>query len=180
MNNNKKQYAFTLVELLVVVAVAGVVITIGFPSFSTLVQTQKLKAMASTLSIDLRTTKSEAIKRNHQIRITFQTTPVGDWCYGWKANAPCDCFIAHSCEVDGIEMRKSHRDFPGIDLKPNLSAPGNRLTFENTRSFMASTYGHIRLINAQKEIRIIISRVGRIRACSPDGTRHVAGYASSC
>jgi type IV fimbrial biogenesis protein FimT len=180
MNNKNKQWAFSLVELLAAVTVTGVLIATATTVFSTLVQTQKLKAMASTLSIDLKIAKSEAIKRTSPIRITFNTTPTGNWCYGWKINAPCDCFVANSCEVNRVEMRKSHVDFPNIRLEPKLSAPGNRLVFENTRSFMASTYGHIRVKSAEKEIRIIVSRVGRIRTCSPAGTTHVAGYATAC
>jgi Tfp pilus assembly protein FimT len=180
MNNNKKQWAFSLVELLVAVTVTGVLIATATPVFSTLVQTQKLKAMASTVSIDLKIAKSEAIKRASPIRITFNTTPSGDWCYGWKINTPCDCFVANSCVVGGVEMRKSHLDFPNIRLEPKLSAPGNRLVFESTRLFLASTYGHIRVKSAEKEIRIIASRVGRIRTCSPAGATHVAGYASDC
>jgi type IV fimbrial biogenesis protein FimT len=179
MNKNKNQQAFTLLELLVYLTLTSILLVATISSFSSLVEYRRITSLASTIFQDLRIAKSEAIKRNARIRMTFQSTG-SNWCYGWKVNDGCDCFSENSCAIDGIALKKSQQEYPQISLTTHLTSPGNRLIFDSTRLFMANTYGHIKLKTANKEIRVIVTRTGRVRLCSPSGSTHVMGYASLC
>lgn len=179
MNKNKNQQAFTLLETLIYVALLGLMLLAGSTFFKSIIEYQRITSTASVIFQDLRIAKSEAIKRNTRVRVTFETFE-GSWCYGWKINDVCDCFSETSCAIDGITLKKSQQEFPQILLTPHLSSPGNRLIFDNTRMFMANTYGHIKVKTAHKEIRIIVTRTGRVRLCSPSGDSHVMGYPSLC
>jgi type IV fimbrial biogenesis protein FimT len=179
-NNNKQQRAFSLIELMLSLTILLFLIAMAVPAWQSALEYQRLKAVVSRLSIDLRLAKLEAIKRNSRIQITFTTHTNGDWCYGWKINQACDCFSQNHCTVDKISMARSRSSNSQVSLEPHLSSPGTRLIFESTQLFMASTFGHISIKTLHNEIRVIVSRTGRIRLCSPAGNMHVAGYSSVC
>ncbi|MCU6433492.1 GspH/FimT family pseudopilin [Undibacterium sp. Jales W-56] len=72
---------FTLVELLVTVAVVSILLALAAPSFSNLIASQRAKAVASELFAALSRTRSEAIARNTSITLSPQT---GGWQNGWQ------------------------------------------------------------------------------------------------
>ena len=75
-----EQAGFTLVELMVTIAIVAILATIAVPSFSELTASQRVKAAASNLHISILRARSEAIKRNESIELV----PVGgDWAKGW-------------------------------------------------------------------------------------------------
>jgi type IV fimbrial biogenesis protein FimT len=177
---NKNQAGFTLVELAIALSVLVVLTVLVGSSWRSIRESQKIKSAASALYLDLSLAKSEAVKRNNRVRMTFITQPDGNWCYGWKMDAPCDCFAQNACAIDGNTRRETSENFSDVVLETHLSSPGDRLNFERTKLFISSTYGNISLKTAHKEIRIVIARTGRMRLCSPAGLTHVAGYSSVC
>jgi type IV fimbrial biogenesis protein FimT len=71
---------FTLLELLVTLAIAGILLTLGVPSFASFIQGQRLKSAASELSYALLFARSEAIKRNADVTVSPNS---GGWQNGW-------------------------------------------------------------------------------------------------
>ena len=67
---------FTLTELLVVVAIAGILATIAIPGFKSLTQSQQVKNATFDLYSSLIVARSEAIKRNSDVTITPVDNPV--------------------------------------------------------------------------------------------------------
>jgi type IV fimbrial biogenesis protein FimT len=80
---------FTLIELMVTVAVFGILISMAIPNFSDLVNAQRVKAVAGDLYATLAFARSEAIKRNDYIGICAKTDDGSgcqnstDWARGW-------------------------------------------------------------------------------------------------
>ena len=72
---------FTLTELMVVVAVLGVLAAIAVPSFQSLTQSQQVKNASFELFSSLSLARSEAIKRNGNVTVTPAST--ADWGQGW-------------------------------------------------------------------------------------------------
>ncbi|GAB6067346.1 hypothetical protein JCM13664_06640 [Methylothermus subterraneus] len=84
----QKTRGFTLVELMVTVAVAAIVLTVGVPSFQVLVKNNRMVTAANELVGALNLARSEAIKRN--VRVTVcksgdgaSCTTSGNWEQGW-------------------------------------------------------------------------------------------------
>jgi prepilin-type N-terminal cleavage/methylation domain-containing protein len=75
------QRGFTLIELMVTMAVLVILITIGVPSFNDLVQNQRVKTAVSELHSSLIFARSEAIKRNAEVTITRNGA---SWSNGWN------------------------------------------------------------------------------------------------
>ncbi len=81
---------FTLLELIVALAVLAVLIGIGAPSFRSLVEDAGLSRAVGTLDGALRYARSEAIKRGQSVGLCARgtdTTCGADWTQGWLVYA---------------------------------------------------------------------------------------------
>src|SRR4030065_2579630 len=76
---------FTLTELLVVLAVAGILATMAVPSFKSLIQSQRVKNAGFELYSSLALARNEAIKRNSDVTIATATNANGE--SGWVITA---------------------------------------------------------------------------------------------
>ena len=79
---------FTLVELLMVLCVAGVLLTFAVPSFSRIMSSSKLTAASNALLSSMYLARSEAIKRNGRVALCKTVdgnscTAGGGWEQGW-------------------------------------------------------------------------------------------------
>lgn len=71
---------FTLVELLVTIAVFAILAGIAMPSFTSLIAGQKIRTSVSMLQSSLMTARSEALKRSTNVTVS----PIGGlWSSGW-------------------------------------------------------------------------------------------------
>lgn len=84
----KKPSGFTLVELMVTLMIAAIILSIGVPSFTTMVRSNRIAAMTNQLVSALNLARSEAIKRTETV--TFCSTTNGaicaastNWQTGW-------------------------------------------------------------------------------------------------
>ena len=76
----RRHSGFTLAELLVVVAVLGILLVAGMPSMAEFVRNQRLKSASFDLFSSLVFARNEAITRNATVRVE----PVsGYWTNGW-------------------------------------------------------------------------------------------------
>jgi type IV fimbrial biogenesis protein FimT len=78
---------FTLIELMISVLLVAVLLGIGVPSFRTLIDNQRLRAVSSDLRIALNMTRSEAVKRNRSVVLNPSDT---GWGGGWSIANPVD------------------------------------------------------------------------------------------
>jgi len=92
LNNNMKKYkqqGFTLLELMIVVAMLGVITAIGIPSFKSMMVTSEVVDTTNDFTMSLKRARSEAIKRGKDVRICSSTDGetcsgvAGNWSRGW-------------------------------------------------------------------------------------------------
>ncbi|BCX88542.1 type IV fimbrial biogenesis protein FimT [Methylomarinovum tepidoasis] len=79
---------FTLIELMVTVAMAAIVLTVGVPSFQALVKNNRLTTAANELVGALNLARSEAIKRGVRVTVCKSADGAscatsGNWEQGW-------------------------------------------------------------------------------------------------
>lgn len=77
---------FTLVELMVTLAIVGILASLAAPSFRNLTASQRIRAAASDLSTALTLTRSEAIKRNSNV-VLASNSGAPNWESGWTVTA---------------------------------------------------------------------------------------------
>ncbi len=83
-----RSFGFTLIEMLVTVAVAAVLAALVVPGFQNLAARRYISAALDTLSSDYRYARSEALKRSTTVTICRSTDQAscagaGSWSDGW-------------------------------------------------------------------------------------------------
>lgn len=76
---NTQHAGFTLIELVIVVAISGVLLALGLPSFNTWTQNAKIRTAAGAIQNGLQLARGEAVRRNALIRFQLTST-VGNDC----------------------------------------------------------------------------------------------------
>ena len=71
---------FTLMELLITLAVVAIVASLAVPSFQNMIATQRVRSAANDLVSALNFARSEAVKRNRVVTVT----PGATWADGWN------------------------------------------------------------------------------------------------
>ncbi|MDR2876642.1 MAG: GspH/FimT family pseudopilin [Chromatiales bacterium] len=159
---------FTLIELMLVISLIAIVLTSSLPSFSALIDRQRLRAAGADVHAALLLARGEALRRDTTVAVSFApATSLAPWCYGMNDAGPCDCRTSSNCVNTGMPARiRQGGDFPGVALTTNFT-PQQTAVFHPARG--TATPGTVRLSNNAGNLHIVVSSLGRIRICSPEG-----------
>lgn len=165
---------FTLIELMVVVAIAAILAALALPSFTETVDKYRLRGAADNLYGDLQFSRMEAVRKNQSVILNFSTG--GSWCYGMKLGSNCDC-TKSSSEADYCSLKLvRYLENTGITLTSQtfLSSP----SFDPLQG-LSSQAGDIVLVSSRgRQTQVSLTRLGMASVCTPAGANS-AGY-SSC
>jgi type IV fimbrial biogenesis protein FimT len=120
---------FTLIELMVVIAVATILTVVAAPGFRDLIVGQRAKTAAFALASSATQARSEAIKRNAEVQLV-PVTPA-DWAGGWTIQvASGGAVLATQDSIGGITLTASGT-VPALRYGANgrLSAPTTAPSF---------------------------------------------------
>jgi len=78
-----KQRGFTLTELLITVAVLGVLLAVGLPSFKQLIASNRIATQANEFMVALNLARSEAVRRAEPVAIRSSSANA-EYGTGWK------------------------------------------------------------------------------------------------
>ncbi|MFT6164350.1 MAG: type IV fimbrial biogenesis protein FimT [Zhongshania aliphaticivorans] len=96
---------FTLLELMVTLAIAAILASIAAPSFNGLIENQRVRSVSNDLLSSLNLARSEAVTRNTNITIEQAS---GGWSNGWTVSA-------------GATVMRTNDGLAGITLTPKVS-----------------------------------------------------------
>lgn len=86
----RKQGGMSLVELMIAIAVFGILVVLGAPSFSTWLQSSQVRTAAESIVNGLQMARAEAVRRNTPVRFSLTSASgLVDWEICASNNAPC-------------------------------------------------------------------------------------------
>jgi len=154
---------FTVIELAVTVVVLVIVVTVGVPTFMSMVQKHRLLGAAEILYAECQWARSEAIKQNRSIQVDAAVGTA--WCVGFDDTAACDCRIANDCQVRDVERVVRGTTFRGVVLA-NTTFTDDRTGFipRNGTAFEPGAF----LLQGGNgaEVEVVLSALGRVSLCS--------------
>ena len=186
MNNHRASpKGFTLVELMVVIAVLAVLLSIAAPSFTAFRRNSELTSLANKLVGSINAARGEAMKAG---RSAFVVPANGTaWASGWIVYVDMNADNTYTEGVDTLVQTQ-----PAVASFISISANGNAASSSPYISFDSAGYARTVVIpgngtgpanlaltiqrndvattNSSEETRlVIVARTGRIRACKPSG-----------
>ena len=112
----KYHRGFTLIEVMIVIALVAVVVSLAGPSFRDYILMQRLRSVQSQLVTDLNYARSEAVSRGVPVQMRMQTS-TDQTCYiiysrpsnDLDITSPCDCTAAAGSRCPASSMIRSCR-----------------------------------------------------------------------
>lgn len=71
--NNKNSAGFTLIELMVTIAVLAIIVSIAAPNMSTQLANQRVKSTTATIENALKEAKAESVIRRQDVTLTYNS-----------------------------------------------------------------------------------------------------------
>jgi type IV fimbrial biogenesis protein FimT len=84
VSSNKNRNGFTIIELMITVAIVAVFVAVGIPGFSGLIRDNRLVTDINSLVASLQLARSEAIRRSVQVSIRRTSATGNEWGKGWE------------------------------------------------------------------------------------------------
>jgi prepilin-type N-terminal cleavage/methylation domain-containing protein len=165
---------FTLIELLLTVALVALLAGLAVPAMSRFVDNGRLRGAAEQLVQDLRQARNRALTFQQDVYVAFAGPSGEGWCYGWRDKQACDCRLnppANTACASGTPgaalQRRLSSEFPRVALHVPRNSVAYLLRFAGIRG--TADAASFRLHNPAGEVRVIVSPLGRVRACSVKG-----------
>lgn len=164
---------WSLVEALVVLALAAILLGVAAPGLGALVRTQQLKAASADLLGAINLARAQALARGRQVKL-MPLDPAGtDWSRGWTVFQDGD---GDGLPGAGDETIAAHGPLaPGIAIDFSFTSPappyyiayngaGRSCSEANSA---AARWGTLSLFHGGAVRRIKINMLGRARVCDP-------------
>ena len=95
---NPTRAGFTLIEMMIVLAVLAVILVLAAPSFGKLIDSRRVRGVSDQFQTDVQFTRAEAASRQEMMGISFKPPAAAMSCYiihtcgsYTAANCKCDC-----------------------------------------------------------------------------------------
>ena len=154
--NRQKNTGMTLLEVMVVVAIIGIIVAIAAPSFSTMLEKQRIKGAAEAMLADLRWARAEAIKRNKKVRVTFTTG--SSWSYTINGDPT---------GANTLLKTVNGSNFPSTALRRARFA--GRVAYTTFDPVRGTNNGTVTITSNNFSAGVKVSTLGRVRICGSMG-----------
>lgn len=181
---------FTLVELLVTVAVLAIVLAAAVPSFRDFFDKYRLRGAVDDVVSLISNARVASVKTDTDVSIKFGGASGASWCVGANAAAvpvggnpggvatTCDCTIGNACQVSGERLAIDVGKHAGVVA----SSTSANFSFDSKLGVvvpLATTAVTFTSPSGTYDMTVNINPLGQASVCVPSGKPSIAGV-SSC
>lgn len=191
---------FTLAELTLSLALLGIITALAAPSFTSLIERQRLAGATELVYSQFTFARNEAVKRSKPIVVSFTATGSSRWAFGITDRlGGCDPNLADpeapdSCSIDldndpatpdRALYRFTSEGYPDVYLpSPSFGVAqtipcasglsASETCFDPNRGIARN--GSANFVTARYAASAKLSTLGRVRVCTPAGRPSLPGY----
>lgn len=179
---------FTILELMIVVAIVGVLASLAFPAFGELIKNSRRTTVVNELSASLMLARAEAAKRGQPVSVCGLTSGGGtscaggtNWDYGWMVFLDPDGDGAFDTGEE--VMRRYIVEYPDIKVRTNTESGAGPGHFTQRSFNQNSTTGDITICDkrgATRSRQIEVARSGRASVRLNNSEDTTNGAALTC
>lgn len=159
-----KVRGFSLLQLLIVVAIIAIIASQGLHGFGNMIKNVELKGAIQSIYFQMQGARSLAVTRQQSIVVDMVTG--NQWCMGITDQPDCDCLVANSCTVEGVEKVISYQQYRFALLSGSTFTHNNQSRFAAPRGLAQGYAGALTLTNTVESYKVIVSNTGRVRICA--------------
>jgi type IV fimbrial biogenesis protein FimT len=163
-----KSAGFTLTELMIAVAVLGILVSMGMPSFRQMLRSAEIRSVAESVSNGLQRARAEAVARNTRVRFVLTVTG-GAYTTAWNV------LDAAGTTVDS--RRSDDGSSPNTTLTAVASdgtTAATTITYNQLGQVVVNADGSailarvdIAATGSVRNLRVAIGTGGNARVCDP-------------
>jgi prepilin-type N-terminal cleavage/methylation domain-containing protein len=177
----KKLRGFTLYELMITLAVVGVVASFAVPSMQYSIEKRNTVDVAEEIYSQIHLARSEAIARSQPVFMNI--VPGTNWAIGISTDAACDpsdnnpaCTLPDLDTNNPITHLITAADHPDF----TLTSTSNQITFESQRGTTSGATIDVESTEDNGfEVTVAVGLLGQVSVCSAENdpdTAYVSGY----
>lgn len=171
----KPSRGVSLVELVIAMAIVGILLAAGIPAFSTWIQNTRIRTTAESIQNGLQLARAEAVRRNVLVQFSRGGGTSSDWTVGCTTAvgdldgdgvADCPAIIQARPASEGstnvnVSATQDVVVFNGLGrVTPSTTATNNiNITYPSG--------GACALAGPMRCLRIVVSSGGQVRMCDP-------------
>lgn len=177
MRTQSASSGITLVEVMVALAVLGIVMALAAPSLADMLNKQRMRAVAAEISTDLAYARAESGLRPQNVYVGFRKGN-GVSCYTiqlFGSVGQCNCTLAEgqSCMNSNAPELKTMRlaQNSGVEFDANGTFPTNRRLLNFNSPQMTTSVPDFEVILKDRrgtKLRLYLNGMGRVVTCAPD------------
>jgi len=177
---------FTLIELMVVLAVVAIITSFALPSYRTLLAKRQVTSGAEQLGAFLSAAQMESVKRHENISVSYTRTDSDTWCVGLvSGTTACNCMVTDpaangACVIDGQLRVFSDANLNNPDIM-NFMLGDGAFVYDPARGLMLNPPDPVELKllseGGSYSLNVQVSATGRLKICNDSSaTLDVPGY----
>ncbi|MEJ7745665.1 MAG: GspH/FimT family pseudopilin [Luteimonas sp.] len=170
---------FTLIELMVTIAVLAILLAVALPSFADFFDKYRLRGAVDDVVSVISNARAESVKADRDVNISFGGT-APQWCVGANAAVDpaggvatpgaiaCDCAVAAQCQVGGQRLAVDVGKHAGVTIggTPAAFIFDSKLGLVTPLAPQSATFTSA---TGKYALRVNVNPLGQAVVCVPSG-----------
>jgi type IV fimbrial biogenesis protein FimT len=182
----RRHRGFTIVEILITVALVAISAALAVPSYRTMVEKRQLTNGAEQLAAFVNTVQGISLRTNRVVTVSYTRHDHETWCIGAVlGETPCiapgqSCTETNACTIDGQKFVLDNSNTDNREFLHEISSGDGAYSFDPIRGLFQDPADALTMElhtdSRDYKLNLVVNNTGRVMLCSKDDSHDVPGY----